>query len=96
MLHPSELRLNKRLKTTLRILVTRESASSIFSVSRAADDRYGREGAGAHLHPGLYALCITEQAAIKEGQTIYAFKRNLFRLPIPGHLPQSDAFSAVA
>lgn len=37
----------------------------------------------AHLHLGLYALCITEQAAIKEGQTIYAFKRELFRLPIP-------------
>jgi putative transposase len=50
----------------------------------------------AHLHLGLYALCITEQAAIKEGQTIYAFKRNLFRLPIPEHLPQLDAFSVAA
>jgi hypothetical protein len=45
---------------------------------------------------GLYALCITEQAAIKEGQTIYAFKRELFRLPIPDHLPQLDAFSIAA
>src|SRR5215210_2494844 len=44
----------------------------------------------AHLHLGLYALCITEQAAIKEGQTIYAFKRNLFRLPIPEHLSQLE------
>ncbi len=44
----------------------------------------------AHLHLGLYALCISEHAAIKEGQTIYAFKRKLFRLPIPEHLPQLE------
>jgi putative transposase len=50
----------------------------------------------AHLHLGLYALCLTEQAAMKAGQTIYAFKRNLFRLPIPAHLPQLDAFSVAA
>jgi hypothetical protein len=50
----------------------------------------------AHLHLGLYALCLTEQAAIKEGQTIYAFKRELFRLPIPEHLPQLDAFNVAA
>jgi hypothetical protein len=42
----------------------------------------------AHLHLGLYALCLAEAAAIKQGQTIYAFKRELFRLPIPEHLPQ--------
>ena len=50
----------------------------------------------AHLHLGLYALCITEQAAIKEGQTIYAFKRNLFRLPVPEHLPQLENLSLTA
>jgi hypothetical protein len=50
----------------------------------------------AHLHLGLYALCLTEQAAMKGGQTIYAFKRQLFRLPIPEHLPQMDAFSVAA
>jgi putative transposase len=50
----------------------------------------------AHLHLGLYALCLTEAAAIKQGQTIYAFKRRLFRLPIPEHLPQLDAFSVAA
>jgi hypothetical protein len=42
----------------------------------------------AHLDLGLYALWISERGAIKEGQTIYAFKRKLFRLPIPEHLPQ--------
>ena len=50
----------------------------------------------AHLHLGLYALCISQQAAIKEGQTIYAFKRKLFRLPIPEHLPQSENLSPAA
>ncbi len=50
----------------------------------------------AHLHLGLYALCLTEAAAIKGGQTIYAFKRELFRLPIPDHLPQLDALSVAA
>lgn len=44
----------------------------------------------AHLHLGLYALCLTEAAAMKKGQTIYAFKRNLFRLPIPEHLSQLE------
>ena len=50
----------------------------------------------AHLHLGLYALCLTEQAAMKKGQTIYAFKRELFRLPIPEHLPQSEHLSLAA
>jgi hypothetical protein len=44
----------------------------------------------AHLHLGLYALCLTEAAAMKKGQTIYSFKRGLFRLPIPEHLPQIE------
>jgi hypothetical protein len=50
----------------------------------------------AHLHLGLYALCLVERAASKAGQTIYAFKHKLFRLPIPKHLPQLDAFSLAA
>jgi hypothetical protein len=44
----------------------------------------------AHLHLGLYALCLVERAAMKEGQTIYAFKHRLFRLPIPEHLTQLE------
>lgn len=44
----------------------------------------------AHLHLGLYALCLAERAAMLQGQTIYAFKRRLFCLPIPEHLPQSE------
>jgi hypothetical protein len=42
----------------------------------------------AHLHLGLIALYLVERAAIREGQTIYAFKHKLFRLLIPEHLPQ--------
>jgi hypothetical protein len=44
----------------------------------------------AHLHLGLYALCLSEEAAVRRGQTIYAFKRELFRLPLPEHLPQLE------
>ncbi len=40
------------------------------------------------LHRLLYALCMAEQAAMRRGQTSYAFKRELFRLPIPERLPQ--------
>jgi hypothetical protein len=50
----------------------------------------------AHLHLGLYALCISEQAALKKGQTIYSFKRELFRLPVPEHLPQLENLSLAA
>ena len=50
----------------------------------------------AHLHPGLYALCLAERAAMLRGQTIYAFKRRLFRLPIPQHLPQLEKLPPAA
>jgi len=50
----------------------------------------------AHLHLGLYALCLSEQAAFKKGQTIYSFKRDLFRLPVPEHLPQLESLSLAA
>jgi transposase len=50
----------------------------------------------AHLHLGLYALCLTQQAAIKNRQMIYAFKRRLFRLPIAEHLSQLENLSLAA
>ncbi len=50
----------------------------------------------AHLHLGLYALCVTQQAAVQTGQTIYAYKRELFRLPIPEHLSQLAQLSLAA
>lgn len=37
----------------------------------------------AHLHLGLYAFRLTQSKAEKNGQTIYAYKQNLFREQIP-------------
>jgi hypothetical protein len=76
----------------------------IEEVFRLLKQEFGWGGASAqraraqvsHLHLGLYALCLTEAAAMEKGQTIYAFKRELFRLPIPEHLPQLHAFSVAA
>lgn len=50
----------------------------------------------AHLHLGLMALCLTQQAALAQGQTVYAFKRDLFLQPIPSQLPFMDYFSVAA
>lgn len=50
----------------------------------------------AHLHLGLMALCLTQQAALPQRQTVYAFKRELFRQPIPSQLPFLDYFSVAA
>jgi hypothetical protein len=50
----------------------------------------------AHLHLGLMALCLTQQAALAQGQTVYAFKRDLFRQPVPTQLPFLDHFSVAA
>lgn len=50
----------------------------------------------AHLHLGLYALCIVQAEATRRGQTIYAFKQRLFRLPIPTHLAQLEQLSLAA
>lgn len=50
----------------------------------------------AHLHLGLMALCLTQQAALAQGRTVYAFKRGLFLQPIPDQLPFMDYFSMAA
>ena len=50
----------------------------------------------AHLHLGLIALCLTQHAAYSQEQTIYAFKRELFRQPIPTHLPLFNDFLEAA
>ena len=49
-----------------------------------------------HLHLGLYALCLPQQAAMQQGQMIYAFKRGLYRLPIAEHFSQLEALSLAA
>lgn len=50
----------------------------------------------AHLHLGLIALCLVQHAAVKQGQTTYAFKHNLFRQPLPQYLSLLDNFRAAA
>jgi len=37
-----------------------------------------------------------QEAAIKNGQTIYAYKHGLFRLPIPIHLTQLEQLPLAA
>jgi hypothetical protein len=46
-----------------------------------------RKAQRAHLHLALMALCLTQHATLTQGQTVYAFKRELFRQPIPSQLP---------
>jgi len=50
----------------------------------------------AHLHLGLYALCLVQEVARENGQTIYAYKHSLFRLPIPPHLAQLEQLPLAA
>ena len=50
----------------------------------------------AHLHLGLMALCLTQQAALTQGQTVYACKRELFQQSIPHQLPFLQHFLAAA
>lgn len=50
----------------------------------------------AHLHLGLMALCLAQHAALAQGQTVYAFKRDLFQQPIPNQLPFLEYFATAA
>lgn len=42
-----------------------------------------QQGQWAHLHLGLYALVLIQQAAVAQNQTIYAFRQSLFLRSIP-------------
>jgi hypothetical protein len=48
----------------------------------------------AHLHLGLYALCLVQMKA--DGQTVYQFKQNLFREQIPTQQQFVELFTVVA
>lgn len=50
----------------------------------------------AHLHLGLYALCLVQVAAHRERETIYAYRHSLFRLPIPDKLLLAEEFFSTA
>lgn len=48
----------------------------------------------AHLHLGLYALCLVQMKA--ENETVYRFKQNLFRAAIPTQNQFIEAFTVTA
>lgn len=48
----------------------------------------------AHLHLGLYALCVVQLKA--ENQTVYQFKENLFREQIPTQQQFIELFTVTA
>lgn len=48
----------------------------------------------AHLHLGLYALCLVQMKA--ENETVYQFKQNLFRAAIPTQNQFIEAFTVAA
>ena len=50
----------------------------------------------AHLHPGLYAFCLTQSKAEEKGQTIYAYKQDLSRQQIPTATQFLQCFTATA
>ena len=50
----------------------------------------------AHMHLGMMALCLAQQAALAHRQTVYAFKRDLFQQPIPNQLPLLEYFATAA
>ena len=50
----------------------------------------------AHLHLGLYAFCLAQSKAEEKGQTIYAYKQDLFRQQIPTATQFLQCFTAIA
>lgn len=48
----------------------------------------------AHLHLGLYALCLVQMKA--ENETVYQFKQNLFRAAIPTQNQFIESFTVAA
>ena len=50
----------------------------------------------AHLHLGLYAFCLVQNQAVEKGQTIYAYKQDLFRQQIPTQQEFLQCFTGFA
>ena len=50
----------------------------------------------AHLHLGFYAFCLVQNKAVEKGQTIYAYKQDLFRQQIPNSTQFLQCFKAIA
>jgi hypothetical protein len=84
-----------------RIYRLRQQIEEVFRLLKQ-EFGWGRCRAGsiqsqkAHLHLGLYAFCLTQNKAIEQNQTIYAFKQDLFRRQIPTQLQFVQHFTAIA
>ena len=50
----------------------------------------------AHLHLGMYAFCLVQGKARETGQTIYAYKQDLFRQQIPTPTQFLQCFTSIA
>jgi len=50
----------------------------------------------AHLHLGLYVLCLSQHATFAQRQTIYAFRQSLFLQRIPENLSLLEDSSQAA
>lgn len=53
-----------------------------------------KQAQNAHLHLGLYALCLVQIKA--KNETVYQFKQNLFREAIPTQQQFIELFTAIA
>ena len=53
-----------------------------------------KKAQNAHLHLGLYALCLVQMKA--KGESVYQFKQNLFRQAIPTQHQFIELFTATA
>jgi hypothetical protein len=90
--------------TSAEVTAAYRFRQQIEEVFRVLKQEFGWGGAStravaaqaAHLHLGLFALCLVQRAAFDCGQTVYAFKHDLFREPIPQHLSLLDNFRAAA
>lgn len=84
-----------------RIYQIRQQIEEVFRLLKQ-EFGWGRCRAGslqaqkAHLHLGLYAFCLVQNKAIEKGQTIYAYKQDLFRQQIPTHQQFLQYFTGIA
>jgi len=92
--HLASTEVKRRYRTRQQIEETFRLLKQEFGWGSASHQKL--QAQNAHLHLGLYALCLVQQAAYQQRQTIYAFRHSLFRLPIPDKLPFADALSLAA
>jgi len=86
--------IKRRYRTRQQIEETFRLLKQEFGWSAASHQKL--QAQQAHLHLGLYALCLVQAAAYRQQRTIYEFRHSLFRLPIPDQLSLADEFLLAA